>query len=181
MASPVIVYRTSTCPWCDRAVEFLKSHKVPFIEKNVAQDQSAAMEMVRRSGQQGVPVIVADDEVIVGFDQVRLARIAERLAAPKRPPFGVMAANASDYFASHPEAASIAPGVTTGVYVGKIRAGTVAATAGLQSADVIVGFAGKRVRDLAALDRLVESVGPGDEVSVSFYRAGAEQRLQLKF
>lgn len=181
MASPVIVYRTSTCPWCDRAVEFLKGHNVPFIEKNVATDQAAAMEMVRRSGQQGVPVVVADDEVIVGFDQVRLARIAERMAAPKRPPFGVMAANASDYFASHPEAMVAAPGVTSGVYVGKVRSGTVAAAAGLQSADVIVGFAGKRVRDLHALDRLVESISAGDEVTVSFYRDGTEQRLPLKF
>ena len=151
------------------------------MEKNVAQDQTAAMEMVRRSGQQGVPVIATDDEVVVGFDQVRLARIAERFAAPKRPPFGVMAANASDYFATHPELAGAAPGVTGGVYVGKVRAGTVAAVTGLQTGDVIVGFAGKRVRDLAALDRLVESVHPGDEVSVSFYRDGAEERRQLQF
>ena len=105
---------------------------MPFVDKNVAQDRTAAVEMVRRSGQQGVPVIATDDEVIVGFDQVRLGRIAKRFAAPKAPPFGVMAANVSDYFASHPEAAATAPGVTTGVYVGKVRPGTVAANAGLQ-------------------------------------------------
>jgi len=49
------------------------------------------MEMIRRSGQQGVPVITADDEVIVGFDQVRLAKIAERHSGPKRPALGLLA------------------------------------------------------------------------------------------
>lgn len=181
MAAPVVVYSTDTCPWCDRTKEFLRSHNVPFVDKNVAQDRMAAVEMVRRSGQQGVPVVATDEEVIVGFDQVRLARIAKRFAAPKRPPFGVMAANVSDYFASHPEAAAAAPGVTTGVYVGKVRPGTVAANAGLQTGDVIVGFAGKRVRDLHGLDKLVESVSAGDEVSVTFYRAGSEERRQLTF
>lgn len=181
MATSVVVYSTDTCPWCERTKEFLRSHNVPFVDKNVAQDRMAAVEMVRRSGQQGVPVVATDDEVIVGFDQVRLGRIAKQFAAPKRPPFGVMAANVSDYFASHPEAASVAPGVTSGVYVGKVRPGTVAASAGLQSGDVIVGFAGKRVRNLPGLDKLVESVAAGDEVSVTFYRTGSEERRQLQF
>ena len=181
MATSVVVYSTDTCPWCDRTKEFLRSHNVPFVDKNVAQDRMAAVEMVRRSGQQGVPVIATDDEVIVGFDQVRLAKIAKAFAAPKRPPFGVMAANVSDYFASHPDAAAAAPDVTSGVYVGKVRPGTVAASAGLQPGDVIVGFAGKRVRNLPGLDKLVESVTAGDEVSVTFYRTGTEERRQLQF
>jgi glutaredoxin 3 len=181
VATSVVVYSTDTCPWCERTKEFLRSHNVPFVDKNVAQDRMAAVEMVRRSGQQGVPVVATEDEVIVGFDQVRLGRIAKQFAAPKRPPFGVMAANVSDYFASHPEAASAAPGVTSGVYVGKVRPGTVAASAGLQPGDVIVGFAGKRVRNLPGLDKLVESVSAGDEVSVTFYRSGSEERRQLQF
>ena len=181
MASPVTVYSTETCPWCDRAKAFLKSHNVPFVDKNVAHDRTAATEMIRRSGQQGVPVITTDDEVIVGFDQVRLAKIVERFSAPKRPPFGVMAANATDYFASHPAAAAAAPGASGGVYVGKVRPGTVAAVAGVKPADVIIGFAGKRVRDLASLDKLVESVTAGDEVSIAFYRDGQEERRQLQF
>ncbi len=53
------------------------------------------MEMIRRSGQQGVPVIATEDEVIVGFDQVRLNRLAQRYGGPKRPPLGILAAAAA--------------------------------------------------------------------------------------
>ena len=70
----VTVYTTDTCPWCDRAKTYLRSNNVPFVEKNVASDYNAAVEMVKRSGQQGVPVIATEDEVILGFDQSRLAR-----------------------------------------------------------------------------------------------------------
>src|SRR4051812_41232481 len=106
MDSTVTVYSTPTCPWCDRAKQFLKSRNVPFVVKDVSSDYSAAMEMVRRSGQQGVPVITTDDDVIVGFDQVRLAKIADKFAGPKRPPLGVLGANAETYLQKHPEAAA---------------------------------------------------------------------------
>jgi hypothetical protein len=64
------------------------------------------MEMIRRSGQQGVPVVATEDEVILGFDQVRLKRLADKLAAPKRPPLGVLAADAEEYLSRHPEKAA---------------------------------------------------------------------------
>jgi glutaredoxin len=38
----------------------------------VSQDREKAQEMVKKSGQMGVPVIVVDDELIVGFNQARL-------------------------------------------------------------------------------------------------------------
>ena len=60
--------------------EFLRQRNVPYQEKDVTKDYNAAMEMIRRSGQQGVPVTMAGDEVIVGFDQTRLARLVEKYA-----------------------------------------------------------------------------------------------------
>jgi len=60
MVAPVTVYTTKTCPWCDRAKDYLRSKNVPFEEKDVAADYEAAMEMIRRSGQQGVPVIATE-------------------------------------------------------------------------------------------------------------------------
>lgn len=181
MAAPVVVYSTETCPWCDRTKEFLTSRNVPFVDKNVARDMNAAVEMVRRSGQQGVPVVATDDEVIVGFDQVRLARLAERYAGPKRPPFGVLAADATDYFARHPESAPSNGAAKSGVYVGRIRSGTVADKAGIQPGDVITGFAGKRVKNLSGLDQLVDTVQPGDTVSVNVVRNGEDHKLTLQF
>ncbi len=38
----------------------------------MAQDRDKAKEMIQKSGQMGVPVIVVDDEVIVGFNQAEL-------------------------------------------------------------------------------------------------------------
>lgn len=66
------VYSTPTCPYCARAKEYLSSKGVTFDNIDVSQNQSAADEMVKLSGQMGVPVIVIDGEVIIGFDKERI-------------------------------------------------------------------------------------------------------------
>lgn len=139
------------------------------------------MEMIRRSGQQGVPVITADDEVIVGFDQVRLAKIAERHAGPKRPALGLLAADAEQYFSRHPEAASAFPPGTKGVYVGEIRPGSVAERSGVQRGDVIAAVAGKRVRSMRDLDTLVDTLKAGESVPVRYLRGSDEQTTTFQF
>ncbi len=65
----VIVYSTSTCPWCIKAKEFLKQNNIEFEDKNTAEDEAARNEMVEKSGQMGVPVLDIDGTIIVGFDQ----------------------------------------------------------------------------------------------------------------
>jgi serine protease Do len=139
------------------------------------------MEMIRRSGQQGVPVITTDDEVIVGFDQVRLGKIAERHAGPKRPPLGLLAANTDSYFARHPEAAASIPAGTKGVYIGEVRAQSVAEQAGLRQGDVVTGLAGKRVRDMSMLDQMVDTLKAGDRVEIRYIRDGNEATATLQF
>ncbi len=63
----VIVYSTTTCPYCIYAKEFFKENGVSFIDKNVSIDREAGDEMVQKSGQRGVPVIDIDGEIVVGF------------------------------------------------------------------------------------------------------------------
>ena len=65
----IIVYSTSTCPYCHMAKEFLKENKIKFKDVNVGEDRKAAEEMVKKSGQTGVPVIDVDGKIIVGFDK----------------------------------------------------------------------------------------------------------------
>jgi glutaredoxin 3 len=65
----VKVYSTPTCPYCHMAKDFLKENKIEFQDLNVAVDRTAAQEMVKISGQMGVPVIVVNEKVIVGFDK----------------------------------------------------------------------------------------------------------------
>lgn len=177
----VTVYSTSTCPWCDRAKEYLLSRNVPFTNKDVSVDQQAAMEMVRLSGQKGVPVIAAGGDVIVGFDQVRLARVADRFSGPRRPALGILGADAADYLGRHPDIAASYPADVQGVFVGQVRAGSVAARAGVQAGDIIQAAAGKRVKNLRTLDQLIESVSAGDTVSLRVQRGGAEVALTLDF
>jgi S1-C subfamily serine protease len=139
------------------------------------------MEMIRRSGQQGVPVITTDEDVIVGFDQVRLARIAERYAGPKRPALGLLAADAEQYFSRHPEVASTFPPGTKGVYVGEVRPDSVAERSGLKRGDVIVAVAGKRVRSMADLDKLVDTLRAGESVNVRYLRGEQEGTTTFQF
>jgi len=69
------VYSTPSCPWCVRAKEYLKGKNIPFEDIDVAADTTKAKEMVKVSGQMGVPVITVDNEVIIGFDQNKLNQL----------------------------------------------------------------------------------------------------------
>ncbi|HRV72239.1 MAG TPA: glutaredoxin domain-containing protein [Thermovirgaceae bacterium] len=73
----VRVYSTPTCPWCVKMKDYLKSRNVDFENVDVSADREAAMEMVKKTGQMGVPVALVGDVYIVGFDK---AKIDEELA-----------------------------------------------------------------------------------------------------
>ena len=68
----VVVYSTPTCVWCARAKTYLKSQGVPFRDVDVSRDPAAARDLVRRTGQMGVPVVEIDGQSIIGFDQARI-------------------------------------------------------------------------------------------------------------
>lgn len=81
----ITIYTTPTCPWCIRAKEFLSQRGIRYKEVDVTKEKKNLEEMFRISGQTGVPVIVINDEVVVGFDQERLE---EKLQAGKgKSPF----------------------------------------------------------------------------------------------
>jgi len=68
----VTVYSTQSCPWCVKAKEFLKQNKIKFEDKDVSENDKAREEMVKKSGQMGVPVLDIDGEIIIGFDVERI-------------------------------------------------------------------------------------------------------------
>ena len=57
------------------AKEFFKKNNIQYTDFNVAEDPKAREEMVKKSGQLGVPVIDIEGEIIVGFNQKELERI----------------------------------------------------------------------------------------------------------
>jgi glutaredoxin len=69
----VIVYGASWCGACHEAVAYLKSHKVPVIEKDIEQDPAANSEMqskLARAGVHGgsIPVIDVKGKILIGFE-----------------------------------------------------------------------------------------------------------------
>lgn len=71
----VKVYSTPTCPFCTMAKNYLKQNDIAFEDVDVSKDREQAMDMIRKSGQRGVPVIDYEGEIIVGFDKKRLAEL----------------------------------------------------------------------------------------------------------
>lgn len=68
----VKVYSTPTCVYCKTLKEYLKKHKVEFEDIDVSKDEKQLQDMIKKSGQMGVPVVDIDREVIVGFDKQKI-------------------------------------------------------------------------------------------------------------
>ncbi|CAN5118629.1 glutaredoxin family protein [soil metagenome] len=70
------IYSTPTCHFCHMAKDYFTSHNLAFTDYNVGSDTAKRTEMLEKSGQMGVPVIIIDNkEIIVGFDQDRLENL----------------------------------------------------------------------------------------------------------
>ncbi|MFH1704713.1 MAG: glutaredoxin family protein [Patescibacteria group bacterium] len=73
----VIVYSTPTCGYCKMAKTYFEKNGVEYEEKDVSSDIEARQEMIKKSGQMGVPVILIGDEFVIGFNQGRLAKLLD--------------------------------------------------------------------------------------------------------
>jgi thioredoxin reductase (NADPH) len=60
--------------FCRRVEEFLTKHGIAFEARNVAEDP-AAMDDLMALGVATTPVTVIDGDIVVGFDQKRLAAL----------------------------------------------------------------------------------------------------------
>ena len=71
----VIVFSTPTCSYCNIAKRYFRDKKIKFRDVDVSRDQKAAMEMQRKTGQTGVPVIMINNRPIVGFDKPKINKL----------------------------------------------------------------------------------------------------------
>ncbi len=67
----VVVYTSSTCPYCTLVKDHLNGKGVEFAEKNVSIDREAREELMAK-GHTGVPVVVIDGEEVVGFNKEKI-------------------------------------------------------------------------------------------------------------
>jgi glutaredoxin 3 len=74
-ADKVTIFSTPTCTYCKAAKEFFKENNVAYEEVDLQAHPERIGEMIEKSGQRGVPVILAKNQVLVGFDQSELEQI----------------------------------------------------------------------------------------------------------
>jgi glutaredoxin 3 len=73
----VIVFSTPTCSWCRAVKQHLKKHQIRFKDIDISRDENAARDMIRRTGQQGVPVTLINNRPIVGFNKSEINRMLD--------------------------------------------------------------------------------------------------------
>lgn len=129
-------------------------------------DREAAMRMIRLSGQQGVPVITIDDQVVVGFDRRRLEELLA-YAATASVELGAAVADAASRVQMD------------GAYVGRVKPGSLADKAGLKAQDVIVELDGQAVRNSADLARIMAGLRPGARPKLTYMRQGQRMQSEL--
>lgn len=71
----VTIYTTPSCVYCKMAKSFFQENNIQYEEKNVASDDAAREEMVKKSGQLGVPVVEINGKILVGFDEEAFKKI----------------------------------------------------------------------------------------------------------
>jgi len=73
----VIVFSTPTCSYCNMAKQYFRQHRIRFKDVDVSRDQAAARDLIRRSGQMGVPVIDIGGRIVVGFDKPKINQMLD--------------------------------------------------------------------------------------------------------
>jgi len=73
----VTVYSTPTCSWCNTLKTLLRKNNIPYSDIDVSRDERAAQDLMRRSGQQGVPQTDINGQMVIGFNQQRLKELLE--------------------------------------------------------------------------------------------------------
>lgn len=71
----VIIFSTPTCSFCNAAKSYLRQRGVKFRDVDVSRDAAAARDLVRRTGQQGVPVLDIGGKIVIGFDRPKINQL----------------------------------------------------------------------------------------------------------
>jgi glutaredoxin-like YruB-family protein len=169
----ISIYTTPTCGFCHQAKAYLEQRGVPFVEFDVSRDPQKAAEMVQVSGQRGVPVILLDGQVVLGYNGPMIAQLlAQRATRPPR--LGVAIADSSRV------AERKASRLPQGAYVGRVSPGSSAALAGMRPGDVIIQLAGQAVHSDQDVHRLSAGIRYDHDVDVLVWRNGQTIGMRVR-
>ena len=71
----VIIYSTPSCHFCHMAKDFFKEKGITYTEYDVASDPEKRKELIDKSGQLGVPVILIDNDMVIGFNKPKVVEL----------------------------------------------------------------------------------------------------------
>ncbi len=71
----ILIFTTPSCPHCRATKQYLRQRRIPFKDVDVSKDSHAARDMIRRSGQSGVPVIDINGKIVVGFNRPKIDKL----------------------------------------------------------------------------------------------------------
>jgi len=71
----VLIFTTPSCPHCNAAKRYFRQKGIRFKDVDVSRDHAAARDMIRLSGQSGVPVIKIGNKVVVGFNRPKIDQL----------------------------------------------------------------------------------------------------------
>ena len=71
----VSIYSTPTCHFCQMAKEFFAEHAIEYTNYDVSKDMAKRQEMFHLTSQLGVPVIMIDNDIVIGFDRKKIAEL----------------------------------------------------------------------------------------------------------
>jgi S1-C subfamily serine protease len=142
---------------------------VKYTEHDVSRDRAAAEEMVRMTGQMGVPVIVIDGEAIIGFDRGRIQTLLAGANKVKPVRFGLKITDAGKQ-----GAASI-----PGALIGAVIPGFLGEKAGLKVKDIITEINTRRINGAAEMEQALKGLKPGNIVAIMFRRGNDTRKSEI--
>ena len=130
--------------------------------------------MVKLTGQFGVPVIVINNEPVVGFNRERIRELlASGDASQKSVRFGLKIADAAKITPQ----TGVAP--VSGTIIGEVIPGFLGEKAGLKEGDIVTGINSAAVKSAADMESALAALQPGNIVTILFLRSGETRKSEI--
>jgi len=149
------------------AKSYFQENNIKYTEYDVSVDRQAANEMVEVSGQMGVPVIVIDGEVIIGFNKPRIQQLIAQ-GGNEHISLGISIADAGRILDK--------PGTSLrkGAYIGSVKPGSTGDNLKLKTGDIIVKLNTMPVDGAGDIEKAMANFRKGDRLLVTYVRDNTE-------